>query len=262
MPAILDLAGTAVAYGARHGRERFVRVPQVADFSWTAGAWCLTTTPHPDAEPDRITDAIRTIATPLFLQDERWFEVLHASAVAMDFGVVGLCGASGHGKSTLAHGLALRGASLWADDLVVFRAGQSGAVATALPFDQNLRAASRDFFQRSEASTIGPEPVAAWSRRRLRALFVLAPAALGSRSSQPVDITPLRAADAMASLLPHAMRLLPLDKARERHMFTAYVDLIASVPIYRVSYEQDFAHLPALLDSLEHEARESTLLAI
>ena len=30
---IVDVAGNAAAYGAQHGRERFVRVPQIADFS-------------------------------------------------------------------------------------------------------------------------------------------------------------------------------------------------------------------------------------
>ena len=152
-------------------------------------------------------------------------------------------------------------ARTWADDLMDFRADKSGAIATALPFDQNLRAPSRDFFHGSVAiSSSPPEAVAAWSRRRLQALFVLALTARGSRSTRPVfDISPLRAADAMASLLPHGMRLLPLDKARERRILTAYVDLVASVPVFRLTYAHDFAHLPTLLDSLEHEARESVL---
>jgi len=255
-PTIVDIRGEATAYGARRGRERFVRVPHVADFSWHSGAKWVTTTPHPDAEPDSVTDAIRAVAIPLFLQDDRSYEVLHASAVAMDIGLIGLCGSSGQGKSTLAHGLALHGLPLWADDLLAFRVDQSGAVATALPFDQNLRASARDFFQGSVLSKSRARRAVAWSRTRLQALFVLAPVPDGSRV---LDITPLQAADAMSSLLPHGMRLLPLDKARERRILTAYVDLIASVPIYRVTYTQEFAHLPALLDCLEHEARESVL---
>jgi len=226
----------------------------VADFAWRTGSDVLSATPHDGAAGDLVEDAIEGVATPLFLQAEMAYEVLHASAVSTDAGVVGFCGASGYGKSTVAQGLALRGHVLWADDLIALRVAPGRVLATALPFRQNVRSASRSFFQTDKRdASFAPHKATAWSIRRLHALFVLDPVD-GHHGAKPsFDVLRLRPADALAALLSHGMRLMPLDKPRERRILTAYVDLVASVPVFHVPYDQDFAILPALLDALEEK---------
>lgn len=231
---------------------RHIRVPDVAQFAWRIGSDVLSATPHAGAAVELVEDAIEGVATPLFLQAEMAYEVLHASAVATDAGVVGFCGASGYGKSTVAHGLALRRHALWADDLVALRVAPGRVRATALPFRQNVRSASRLFFQTDRDASFAPQKATAWSIRRLHALFVLDPDDGQPRKAKPsFDVLRLRPADALAALLSHGMRLMPLDKPRERRILTAYVDLVASVPVFHVPYDQDFGILPALLDALE-----------
>jgi hypothetical protein len=69
----------------------------------------------------------------------RGLDVLHAGAVAIDGGAVGFTGPPGAGKSTLAVNLALRGATLLADDVIALRrVGEWLQVEPATPL-VNLR---------------------------------------------------------------------------------------------------------------------------
>ena len=252
-PTIVVSTGEAFAYGAKQGNVRHIRVPDVADFSWMTASDVIAAKPHAGAVVELVEDAIQGIATPLFLQTEMAYEVLHASAIATDAGVVCFCGASGYGKSTVAQGLALRGHALWADDLVALRVAPGRVQATVLPFRQNVRSASRSFFQTDKRdASFAPHKVTAWSTRRVHALFVLDPVdEQPHEGKSSFDVLRLRPADALAALLSHGMRLMPLDKPGERRILKDYVDLAASVPVFHVPYDQDFAILPALLDALE-----------
>ena len=64
-------------------------------------------------------------------------EVVHASAVLMDDGVVAFCGRSQTGKSTIAYGLHRRGCRVWADDTLVFET--SGEIVQTIPYPHRLR---------------------------------------------------------------------------------------------------------------------------
>ncbi|MGC4081799.1 MAG: hypothetical protein QM736_06755 [Vicinamibacterales bacterium] len=70
-------------------------------------------------------------------------EALHASAVATTRGIVCFSARSGIGKSTIAFGLRQRGFPQWADDGVVFRAGEGRVLATPLPYQARLRPTSQ-----------------------------------------------------------------------------------------------------------------------
>ncbi len=247
-------AAAVSAYGALAGRKRYIRVPQVADFTWLVGSNVVRIMAEPDAEPYLVLDAIQGVGTPLFLQSMKGYEVLHGSAVATDFGVVGFCGYSGDGKSTLAHAYSLGGNELWADDLVAFRIVDGKAVATALPFRPVLRAESQQFLAQSRpVRRLSSRAVEPWSCASVRALFVLDPNDPPRSSNATFDVVRLGGADAITALLPHGLRLLPLDKERERGILTAYVDLVACVPVFRLEYTRSFAVLPALVEHLEQE---------
>ena len=180
------------------------------------------------------------------------YEILHAGAVATDAGIVGFCGYSGDGKSTLAHAFALRENALWSDDLLAFQVAGAKAIATALPFRPILRAASQAFFnQRPKKRVL--EVVEPWSTARLRALLVLDPREHSGGSSGTFRLERLGGVEAIAALLPHGLRLLPLGEGRERQILTAYVNLVACVPTFRVEYTRSFSVLQGLLDGVERE---------
>ena len=121
-------------------------------------------------------------------------------------------------------------------------------MATALPFRQNLRKASRRFFG-------GPPEerprLRSWSTARLRALCVLEPHAPEEPGTGPVELTRLSGGDALAAILPHGLRLLPLTAERERGILNGYLRLVAAVPVYRLHYQRRFEVLPALVRQLE-----------
>src|SRR5437868_7089772 len=64
-------------------------------------------------------------------------EVIHASAVITEDGVVAFCGRSQTGKSTVAYGLHRRGYRVWADDTLVFDA--SAEFVQVIPYPHRLR---------------------------------------------------------------------------------------------------------------------------
>ncbi len=242
--------GNVSAWGALAGCRRYVNVPGVAEFRWVAGSDIVEVAPLAGVDPDLVQDVIQGMATPLFLQSEKGYEVLHASAVATASGVVGFCGYSGDGKSTLAHALALRGNTPWADDLVALRVADGEATAIALPFRPNLRAASRSYFGSQSAGGRAPAAIVPWSTARVRVLFVLDPREPGS-STATFRLERLSGSEAMDALLPHGLRLLPLDRNRERQILIAYLNLVALIPLFRIEYTRSFSVLPRLLADVE-----------
>ena len=168
---------------------------------------------------------------------------------------MGFCGSSGSGKSTIAHVLALRGPSLWADDVLAFQADSKKAIATALPFRPKLRPASAAFLRRraslKPSEGDAPEIATPWSTETLTALFVLSPTGRARTSSGRLELTRLSASKAIAALLPHGFRCKPLEREREQGILTAYVGLVESVRVYSVEYERGFARFSALVNRLE-----------
>src|SRR5262249_58014027 len=94
--------------------------------------------PHAGVGAASVAEAYRWPALP-FVLHALGREVLHASAVVTDRGVVAFCGASGCGKSTTAYALARAGFPHWADDLVVLDIGDDHVVALPSPFQVRLR---------------------------------------------------------------------------------------------------------------------------
>src|SRR5207244_4432658 len=150
-------------------------------------------------------------ASPIILQAIGW-EALHASAVLIDQGVVGFCGVSESGKSTLAHALSRLGCPHLADDSLLLDFGGPTAlsrpVVELLPFNARLRLPARAFFGLPDpapglpASTSTPPGSIAPSspsELKLSALFVL------DRNGAPAPrVTEMAPADAFTNVLTHA----------------------------------------------------------
>jgi hypothetical protein len=237
-----DDAGTLVAVGQTVGDRHWVHVPRLGAFSFARDDGDITALPEPNADPDLVEDAYRRMVMPLALQ-ARGHEVLHASAVRTEAGVVALCAVSGTGKSTIACALSRRGHLLWADDAVCFDASDAAVEARPLPFTLRLRPASAALFADEPATGELRSPV---ERERLARVFVLARGETGSPR-----IERLAAADAFREVLTHGYCFSMHDKARNEAMVRNYLELVDRVPAYRVTFSEGLDRLDETLDVIE-----------
>lgn len=253
--AAADLAGAPIAFSATRGNWQWVRILGFADLRWRDGDDVLDVAPFEGSDSERLRGELETIGIPLYLQASRGYEGVHASAVETQTGVVAFCGISGSGKSTIARVLASRGRRLWADDVVVFEADRQDAVATSLPFSPKLRQATAQFLRGTagrELANDGELDLAApWTQQRLSALFVVDAVPTRRVSVTACELDVLNASRAIAALLPHGIRFKPLERAREERLLQAYLDLVATTPVFRVTYRTGFSRFPALIGAIE-----------
>jgi hypothetical protein len=94
----------------------------------------------------QVIDHLMRNIVPLLLQS-RGIQVFHASAIRLKDGVLGLCGRSFSGKSTLAYALGKRGYEVWADDsLLISTAHRDVRTLKTPPVKLRLRPDSRKYF--------------------------------------------------------------------------------------------------------------------
>jgi len=245
-----DPVGSPVARGWIEGRDHWLQVPHVATFRFRPGADEIAAYPVTPGSAEELVDAYRTIALPLALQVSGW-EVLHASAIASPDGVVAVCAHSGTGKTTTAYGLARRGHTLWADDAVVFESREDGPVLThPLPFDPNLRAESRAHFGLGHTQVAGGDGEG--DPMPLGAVLVLDRVAEDSVAG----VDRLRPTEALSALLPHSYRFDLADIELRRRTVRSYLELVAQVPVLRVSFVPALDRLDALFDDIERALAE------
>jgi hypothetical protein len=233
-----DVDRADAAYGWRSGAAICIDVPDVAVFRARRDATVVTAAPYAGADPGAVLDSFFDTALPFAVQATRDVEVVHGSGVIVAPGgmVAAFCGRTEVGKSTVAYGLALRGHGLWADDAVAFKAADGLLRTFALPFSPKLREASAAHFG---AAGDGEElPSFEGRSAPLGWVFLL----------EPVDAD---AAEALAALLPNAFRFRPAATERRRQTLVTYLELVASVPVWKVRYPHDIDRLPELLDLLE-----------
>ena len=166
-------------------------------------------------------------ALPLAVE-ARGLAVLHASAVSRDDACVVVCGRSTAGKSTVA---ASMGMAVESDDAIAFAVDDGSTVALTLPFELRPRGQAT-----REAGDGG-------RRLRLEHVVLLDPA-----SHAPVELVEMTAADAFGALMPHAY-CFALDDSKDR-LVRDYTNLVASVPVRRLTYAQTPESLPAMVDLL------------
>jgi hypothetical protein len=241
--AITDVCGVPRAYSGREGRKGRIHVPGVASFHFEPGQSAVTA--EVESDEDSVVDAYCGMVLPLALQAAHGLEVVHASGVKRGDRVVVFSGISESGKSTIARGFAGRGCEVWADEAIAFRVPSEGLVTTvALPFRPKLRPESRAYF----VDTAEITRVVEWSTAPLTALFVLDRRRDETRA---VQIERLSVTEAFVAVLPNGYRFRPLGEERERQMILSYLELVAAVPIFRLTYELGLERLPEMLDSIE-----------
>ena len=231
------------AYGYTAGGYCWAHFPGAASFRF-ADQGAVVALAETGVAHGSVEDTYLRAVLPLVLQ-LRGHEVLHASAVTSARGLVILCGASGTGKSTTAHGLSRRGYRVWADDAVVLDIEDGEARAIQVPFRLRLHADAATFFGgNAEDRVTATMP----SRSPLLALVILD---RQDGSAAPVRVRRLRPTDAFVGLLPHAYSFGLSDPARKAVMLDRYLRLASSVPTFDVRYRPGLGDIAEVLDEVE-----------
>ncbi len=182
-------------------------------------------------------------------------QVLHASAVASSTSgeVVAFTGSSGAGKSTMAYGLGMRPRwTLICDDTLAFsHASSSDArriVLHRLRNDARLRPASAEYYGTTGAPLEWPKhPL------RLKAVYALQASPDHCRGAQ---FTRLRSAESYPLLLEQAYALTLKIPKHNQQLMRDYLELTASIPVFRLEYRKSFQIVEEVVDAVEdHLAR-------
>jgi hypothetical protein len=249
-----DHDATICAYGYSARGAYWLYFPGLANYRFT-GTGDVIAFAHSTARQEWIDDTYYRSVLPLVLQ-VRGSEVLHASAVLTEQGVVAFCATSETGKSTIAYGLSRRGYPIWSDDAVALDLSKPVVSTVPLPFQVRLRPTSAAFFgqQQNLPDALGdgysvndsphtqPAPLA-----MLWALKQMPP----SSTRDTLTIRQLTPAEAYASMLPHAYCFSIQNQERKRQMLQTYLDLVIKVPVFELCFQTGIDRLPTVLDCIE-----------
>ncbi len=245
--------GDPVVLGSFETPLGAIRVADSMDFRFSADTDVVTWWATSELSHRALVHTFYSTAIPLIAWAVDRLEVLHASGVRTEQGVIALSGHSGSGKSTTAQGLVARGRQRFAEDAVAFRIGPQGARAIPLPFTVNLRDEALEYFGGTESlpavDEIYPAPE---DESPLTAVVHLRP----DHDSPPSAprLTRLQAADALVCLLDNAYRFSGQPAERDRAMLEAYLEIAAEVPVWLLTHSQDFDQFDLLLDLIEEVA--------
>lgn len=244
---------------ARDGRPGYLlRFPELADFEVSADARRIVARPSADLPRETLRHLLIDQVLPLVTSRHGRLS-LHASAVHLPgFGTVAFVGEAGRGKSTLAAALALRGASVVADDcLAIALDGDRAAAVPAypglrlwpaarsrgLPPVRGLRVAHYSSKRRVDHAVLRyhhtPSP--------LRALFLLRPR--GARGAA-AEITRCRPSARVMGLLRYAYLLDVEDRGELAGVFERLALAVARVPVWRLRIRDDRRRLGAAADAI------------
>lgn len=173
----------------------------------------------------------------------------HGSAIELDGRVRVLLGRSGQGKSTLAAWLCAHGATLFADDAVAIDPGEEhGWQVTAVErdhwLDDTARAAVGGTHGAGAELSTGKRPMRAsrpGSGRAPLGAFV----ELVFADSDGPRLTRLRGVEALAALVPQAVRFVLDEPALYRSELDRLAELVELVDVFRLERPRSLAHLDA-----------------
>lgn len=181
-------------------------------------------------------------ALPMILQSAG-AEMMHASAVRVESGVIAFCGTSGTGKSTLSYSLARRAHPHWADDAVVFLPDAERFEALRLPFRPRVEIADSEGLGLIPGVELAP----------LAAIVVLQrhPGGFVDSAAFHAEVQRLSAAEAFRAVLPHIYSFILSDPQRNALMMSRYFDIAARLPIYDVRFTPCLDALSKLCEVIE-----------
>ena len=236
------------AYGRSSGLDHVMEVPGIGSFSFNDDTTDVIVVPEERADDDAVRETFRRMVVPMALH-VRGVEVLHASGVRREDGIIALSGTSGAGKSTLAYGLSARGGELWADDVLAFTPGNSGVDVLPLPFRVRLLPDAAAALLGIDVH--GTEKRTVGELRDPRGVVHLMHVVVLEPGSSP-EVVPVRpATQALPLLLEHAFTFDVAQPGRIERTASTYAKLVARVPVHRVVVPPDPAAIDTVLDRIE-----------
>ena len=180
---------------------------------------------------------------------------LHANAVSIDGGIVGLLGPSGSGKSTLSGALASAGGRWVADDFLLLEIGDERTVAIPTVVGTQLRADSASalgLVHETAEMITGKHRKRRWTvcgvsePEQVRSLFSLD---RREDTDGPVTCTPMMGRSAMV-LLAERWFLSPTEAVSPTTFLQRSSDLLRSTPLYQLSYPGSLARLGEVVETM------------
>lgn len=217
--------------------------------------------------PGATESALRHVVVDLALP--RWFAAigrpsLHATAVAVDGGVVAFLGESGMGKSTLSGAMVANGASWVADDLLLLDFEGPDVVVIPTVVSTRLRpdsaralnAADRDgqIISTYDAKRRWNVPSTV-DRHRLLCMFFLD---RRQDDDGSISVEEVSNGEAIKQLAEHWL-LTHTGLVDSRNFFTSTATLLRSTRMLRLSYPSSFDALPSVVRSIGLEATPSSI---
>lgn len=188
----------------------------------------------------------------------RGSDPLHGTVVSVGDGAVAFVGDCGFGKSTIGAALLARGCPIVADDLVSLqRRGCRWRVHPGIP---RLKLAPR-IAARLLGGDVPGEPMIHGTTKRviplsfrnaaaralpLRAIYVLSV----PRRGGAITVAPLLPREGFLEVIRAAFNLMVADRRRRANQFTFARQLVADVPVRRLTYPRAISRLPDVCDAV------------
>lgn len=234
-----DDVGHVFARGYTAPGQHRIDWPGLGTFEFRPGSRSVTAWLDAGARPAEATDAVLRILQPMILQALGW-QALHASASVLPDGVVGFCGRSHSGKSTLAYAMAAKAFPQFADDAVVLDVSAGEVTAIPLPFSPRLRESARGHFG---AAAPDRDPTRA---APLRLVVVLEQDAnLDTPAIERIPPVP-----AFSALMTHAHCFDPAPGENSRRLVEDLLTVAGRVPVVRLRYAPDLEALDDVIDAV------------
>jgi hypothetical protein len=237
-----DVQGMVCARSSMHDGFTWVDVSGVGLFRFALASRKVTAFPNAGASPDLTHDTYLRVVLPIGLS-YCGYEVLHASAVLTEKGVIGFCAASGTGKSTLAAAFCRKGYAVFADDALVLDFDAAAPAVTAVPVPFSLRLKDDAHPPLGPAGRRCPE-----ASSPLAALCVLERGELPVDAPEAIRLSPI---EAFSAILPHTYHASLSDSGRKKEILSQHLELVGQVPVFKVTFAADFSFLPRLTHVVE-----------
>jgi hypothetical protein len=252
-----DNEGLICAYGEMLGEECHMHLPGLASFRFSAGGDEIAAVVPASIREECVVDAYLRKVLPMALQ-VGGREVLHASAVRSPAGVIGLCAVSETGKSTIAYALSQQGYHLWADDALVFDISERGGRAISLPFEVRLRPGVCEFFKvnKSRANRLASSEGLTFDTKTAPLAAICVLNKFKNRNAPAVSLRRISGSEAFAGVLTHAHCFSFEDVERKSRMMQNYLNLVATTPIFELSFQTGLANLPEIFDAIDQIAKQ------
>jgi hypothetical protein len=216
---------------------------------WFGDAGNVTAEPVTSDLAPQVRDAFARGVTPVVLL-ARGFEALHASGVLHPRGVIGFCGTSGTGKSTLALALSTRGLPHFADDTIVYEpAGPDRPLALALPSSVRVDSTAR-FAAGPRRASSQQVPRAGWAPIH-RIYHLVRDVTIEPRTPQLSPIDPARRFE---RLLAHAHPFEMGSDDRRRAFFKNLLAFAGHVEVWECRFAPALEALPSLAARIQEHA--------